>query len=96
MTTGEFRGVDHDLLADYLGGALDGTPEQTAVARLIDEDPTWAGAHAALAPAVAQVAPTSPPGARPPPRCRSPSPTGSPPRSPAPGRPSTPQGRPNT
>jgi hypothetical protein len=55
VTTGEFRGVDQDLLADYLGGALDGTPEQTAVARLIDEDPTWAGAHAALAPAVAQV-----------------------------------------
>ncbi|MEV0805426.1 hypothetical protein [Micromonospora sp. NPDC050200] len=55
MTTGEFSGVDHDLLADYVGGALDGTPEEVSVARLIEEDPAWAEAYAALAPAVARV-----------------------------------------
>ncbi|WP_319463512.1 hypothetical protein [Micromonospora sp. RTP1Z1] len=52
MTPGKFSEVDHDLLADYVGGALDGTPEQVTVARLIEEDPTWGGAYAALAPAV--------------------------------------------
>ncbi|MFI7430991.1 hypothetical protein ACIBPB_28750 [Micromonospora sp. NPDC049836] len=52
MTAREFSGVDHDLLADYLGGALDGTPEQATVARLIDDDPAWAEAYAALARAV--------------------------------------------
>ncbi|SCG50120.1 hypothetical protein [Micromonospora inositola] len=52
MTPGKFSEVDHDLLADYVGGALDGTPEQVTVARLIEEDPAWAGAHAALAPAM--------------------------------------------
>ncbi|MEV0722132.1 hypothetical protein AB0I37_05065 [Micromonospora purpureochromogenes] len=55
MTTGKFSGVDHDLLADYLGGALDGTPEEASVARLVEQDPAWAEAYAALAPAVAQV-----------------------------------------
>ncbi|MFG1778862.1 hypothetical protein ACGFIG_20860 [Micromonospora sp. NPDC049048] len=53
MTTGGFREVDHDLLADYLGGALVGTPEEDLVARLVDED--WAQAYALLAPAVADV-----------------------------------------
>ncbi|WP_433530572.1 hypothetical protein ACQPYA_31340 [Micromonospora sp. CA-263727] len=52
MSTGEFSGVDHDLLADYLGGALDGTPEEAEVARLVAQDPAWAQAHALLAPAV--------------------------------------------
>ncbi|BCJ59435.1 hypothetical protein [Micromonospora endophytica] len=52
MSTGEFSGVDLDLLADYLGGALEGTPEEVDVARLVAEDPAWARAHAALAPAV--------------------------------------------
>ena len=52
MTSGEFSGVDHDLLADYVGGALDGSPEQAAVARLIEEDPTWGAAYAGLARAV--------------------------------------------
>lgn len=52
MTSGRFREVDHDLLADYLGGALDGTPEQATVARLIDEDPAWREAYALLAPAL--------------------------------------------
>ncbi|MFY1587732.1 hypothetical protein ACN267_24880 [Micromonospora sp. WMMD734] len=51
----EFREVDHDLLADYVGGALDGTPEHPAVARLVAEDPAWADAHDALAPAMARV-----------------------------------------
>ncbi|WP_433388885.1 hypothetical protein [Micromonospora sp. KLBMP9576] len=55
MTAGEFREVDHDLLADYLGGALDGTPDETYVARLVDEDAAWAQAYALLAPAVADV-----------------------------------------
>ncbi|MEU9739952.1 hypothetical protein AB0E12_12275 [Micromonospora chersina] len=49
MTSREFSGVDHDLLADYLGGALDGTPEQATVARLVEQDPAWAEAYAALA-----------------------------------------------
>lgn len=55
MTAGRFSKVDHDLLADYIGRALDGTPDEVAVARLIDEDPAWARAHAALAPAMMEV-----------------------------------------
>ncbi|MEU6023444.1 hypothetical protein ACGFIK_10620 [Micromonospora sp. NPDC048871] len=55
MTAEEFSEVDHDLLADYLGGALEGTPEQDEVARLIAQDPSWAQAYALLAPAVAEV-----------------------------------------
>ncbi|MFI6331235.1 hypothetical protein ACIBBG_23380 [Micromonospora chersina] len=52
MTSREFSEVDHDLLADYLGGALDGTPEQATVARLVGQDPAWAEAYAALARAL--------------------------------------------
>ena len=55
MTGREFREVDHDLLADYVGGALDGTPERDRVARLVAEDAAWADAHATLAPAMARV-----------------------------------------
>ncbi|MEU9505552.1 hypothetical protein AB0D32_04625 [Micromonospora sp. NPDC048170] len=55
MTAGAFREVDHDLLADYVGGALDGTPDEALVARLVDEDADWAQAYALLAPAVADV-----------------------------------------
>ncbi|PZG02251.1 hypothetical protein [Micromonospora deserti] len=55
MTTGGFREVDDDLLADYLGGALAGTPQETEVARLVDTDPAWAEAYTLLAPAVAGV-----------------------------------------
>ncbi|WP_435206178.1 hypothetical protein [Micromonospora sp. bgisy143] len=55
MTTEEFREVDADLLADYLGGALEGTPQQARVARLVAADPAWAEAYALLAPAVTQV-----------------------------------------
>ncbi|MFF0152488.1 hypothetical protein [Micromonospora sp. NPDC005203] len=55
MTTEGFREVDDDLLADYLGGALDGTPQQEEVARLVSTDPAWAEAYALLAPALAEV-----------------------------------------
>ncbi|HEX2773266.1 MAG TPA: hypothetical protein VHN18_12650 [Micromonosporaceae bacterium] len=41
--------VDLDLLADYVGGALDGTAAEQAVARLIAEDAQWAQAYARLA-----------------------------------------------
>ncbi|MFF4877390.1 hypothetical protein [Micromonospora sp. NPDC000668] len=55
MTTEGFREVDDDLLADYLGGALDGTSQQAEVARLVDADPAWAQAYALLASAVTEV-----------------------------------------
>ncbi|MFF5054432.1 hypothetical protein ACFY1S_14750 [Micromonospora sp. NPDC000663] len=55
MTTEGFREVDDDLLADYLGGALDSTPQQAEVARLVDSDPAWAEAHARLDSALTQV-----------------------------------------
>ncbi|MFY1618498.1 hypothetical protein [Micromonospora sp. WMMD736] len=55
MTAEEFREVDADLLADYLGGALDGTPQQARIARLVAADPAWAEAYALLAAAVTQV-----------------------------------------
>ncbi|SCL60492.1 hypothetical protein GA0070606_3281 [Micromonospora citrea] len=55
MTARGFGEVDHDLLADYVGGALDGTPDEAVVARLVDEDEAWAAAYALLAPAVAGV-----------------------------------------
>ncbi|MGC4769751.1 hypothetical protein ACLQ25_12355 [Micromonospora sp. DT44] len=55
MTAEEFREVDADLLADYLGGALDGTPQQAQVARLVAADPAWTEAYALLASAVTQV-----------------------------------------
>ncbi|MEO3770834.1 hypothetical protein [Micromonospora sp. B9E7] len=55
MTTEGFREVDDDLLADYLGGALDGTPQQEEVARLVSTDPAWVEAYAQLAPALTEV-----------------------------------------
>lgn len=55
MTTEGFREVDDDLLADYLGGALDGTPQQEEVAQLVSADPAWAEAYALLAPALTDV-----------------------------------------
>ncbi|MGW4498179.1 hypothetical protein ACWENR_06120 [Micromonospora sp. NPDC004336] len=55
MTARGFGEVDHDLLADYVGGALDGTPDEAVVARLVDEDEAWSAAYALLAPAVAGV-----------------------------------------
>lgn len=47
--------VDLDRLADYVGGALDGTPDAAAVAHLIATDPDWTSAHAALVAADAFV-----------------------------------------
>lgn len=55
MSAGGFSEVDHDLLADYVGGALDGTPEEASVARLVAEDPAWSEAYALLAAAVTGV-----------------------------------------
>ncbi|BCL14859.1 hypothetical protein [Micromonospora sagamiensis] len=55
MTAGRFGEVDHDLLADYVGGALDGTTDETTVARLVAEDPAWARAHDELAAAMNRV-----------------------------------------
>lgn len=49
MNAGQSGKVDLDLLADYVGGALDGTVEERAVARLIAEDAHWAQAYARLA-----------------------------------------------
>ncbi|MDP9798509.1 hypothetical protein J2S43_007021 [Catenuloplanes nepalensis] len=40
-----------DLLADYLGGALDGDQRYDQVTALIDADPVWRDAHEALAEA---------------------------------------------
>jgi hypothetical protein len=48
VTGAEFSGVDIDLLADYVGGALDGTPDEAVVAALITEDAAWREAHARL------------------------------------------------
>ncbi|MFY1635364.1 hypothetical protein ACN27F_19170 [Solwaraspora sp. WMMB335] len=45
MTADRFTEVDRDLLADYVGGALDGTLDQALVATLIEERPAWAAAY---------------------------------------------------
>jgi hypothetical protein len=50
----EHAEVDIDLLADYIGGALDG-PEEAAVARLIADDPRWRETYDLLAPGMAKV-----------------------------------------
>lgn len=55
MTGAEFSGVDIDLLADYIGGALAGTPEEPAVAALIADDPAWRAAFASLSGGMAVV-----------------------------------------
>ena len=55
MSRDEFSGVDIDLLADYVGGALDGTPDHATVAGLIAGDPAWRAAHDALADGVTAV-----------------------------------------
>ncbi|GLZ01654.1 hypothetical protein [Actinoplanes sp. NBRC 103695] len=54
MTADEFGTVDVDLLADFIGDALDG-PEQQRVARLVADDPEWRSAYARLAPAMDMV-----------------------------------------
>ncbi|GAA3229081.1 hypothetical protein ACFO1B_25765 [Dactylosporangium siamense] len=46
MTT--FSDADFDLLADFVGGALDGTPEADDVRRLVSTDEAWAEAYGAL------------------------------------------------
>jgi hypothetical protein len=45
----QFGEVDIDLLADYVGGALTGTPQESAVAARIADDPVWQSAYASLA-----------------------------------------------
>lgn len=47
--------VDHDLLADYVGGALEGTPDEARVARLVAEDPQWQAAAGTLRDALSLV-----------------------------------------
>jgi anti-sigma factor RsiW len=47
--------VDLDRLADYVGGALEGTSDEAAVAELVATDPRWTRAHAALVAADAFV-----------------------------------------
>ncbi|HEY7272816.1 MAG TPA: hypothetical protein VH502_08785 [Actinoplanes sp.] len=49
MTGNQFSAVDFDLLADFVGGALDGTPDHHTVADLVAHDPAWRAAHADLA-----------------------------------------------
>jgi hypothetical protein len=48
--------VDIDLLADYIGGALDGTPQEQQVRELISTDPAWRRAAAELSLALDAVA----------------------------------------
>jgi hypothetical protein len=55
VTGAEFSEVDFDLLADYVGGALAGTPDEAAVAALIAGDPAWQTAHDELAGAMVSV-----------------------------------------
>jgi hypothetical protein len=55
VTGAEFSGVDVDLLADYVGGALEGTPDEAAVAALIADDPAWREAHKLLSGGVVTV-----------------------------------------
>ncbi|MPZ27825.1 MAG: hypothetical protein GEV12_15805 [Micromonosporaceae bacterium] len=47
--------VDWDRLADHLGGALAGTPEEAEVANLVATDPSWSRAAAELSEALAAV-----------------------------------------
>ncbi|GIF24952.1 hypothetical protein BJ973_007210 [Actinoplanes tereljensis] len=55
MTGAEFREVDIDLLADYIGGALSGTPDESSVAALIADDPAWRAAYESLSGGMATV-----------------------------------------
>ena len=55
MTGDELRGVDVDLLADYIGGALAGTPDESVVANLIADDPAWQEAYGSLSGGMAAV-----------------------------------------
>lgn len=55
MTGSEFRGVDVNLLADYIGGVLDGSPDESVVATLIADDPAWRDAYETLSGGMAAV-----------------------------------------
>ncbi|MEU8239290.1 hypothetical protein AB0C07_13685 [Actinoplanes missouriensis] len=55
MTGAGFDGVDLDLLADYIGGALIGTPDDERVGALVTDDPVWREAYQRLAPGMATV-----------------------------------------
>jgi hypothetical protein len=55
VTGAEFREVDIDLLADYIGGALTGTPDEPVVATLIADDPAWRAAYESLSGGMAAV-----------------------------------------
>jgi hypothetical protein len=55
VTKGNDIDVDLDRLADFMGGALDGTPDADAVRRLVATDPGWSRAYAALMDADAAV-----------------------------------------
>jgi hypothetical protein len=46
---------EFELLADYVGGALDGTPEAAEVTRRIRENAAWAQAHSELTAALRSV-----------------------------------------
>jgi hypothetical protein len=48
VTEARYGDVDLDRLADYIGGALDGTADEQAVSELISTDPQWATAYSAL------------------------------------------------
>lgn len=48
--------VDHDLLADYVGGALDGTPEAKRVEAFLASSPAWQNAADELTAAMRAVA----------------------------------------
>jgi hypothetical protein len=55
VTGAEFSGVDIDLLADYVGGALAGTPEEAEVAARLATDPAWRAAYDEISGAMAAV-----------------------------------------
>jgi hypothetical protein len=55
VTGAEFSGVDIDLLADYVGGALDGTPDEAVVAALVADDAAWRDAYDLLSGGVGLV-----------------------------------------
>ncbi|MEV4348982.1 hypothetical protein AB0J83_31380 [Actinoplanes sp. NPDC049596] len=55
MTGADFSGVDIDLLADYIGGALEGTPDESVVAARIADDPRWHAAYETLGGRMAMV-----------------------------------------
>jgi hypothetical protein len=55
VTGAEFSEVDIDLLADYVGGALDGTPDEAVVAARIADDPAWHAAYDELSVSMASV-----------------------------------------